>query len=53
MQNFELIDVTFRTAVEVAAQNSLFHVIVDTDETAAKLMHRLEKDRLGRVTFFH
>merc|ERR1712238_365093 len=51
MQNFELIDVKFRTAVEVAAQNSLFHVIVDTDETAAKLMHRLEKDRLGRVTF--
>ena len=50
MQNFELIDVTFKTAVEVAAQNSLFHVIVDTDETAAKLMHRLEKDRLGRVT---
>ena len=51
MQNFELIDVKFRTAVEVAAHNSLFHVIVDTDETAAKLMHRLEKDRLGRVTF--
>ena len=52
MDNFQLLDGTkFRTAVEVAAQNALFHVIVDTDATAAKLMTRLEKDRLGRVTF--
>lgn len=51
MQNFELTDEKFRTAVEVAAQNSLFHVIVDNDETAARLMSRLERGRLGRVTF--
>uniref|UniRef100_A0A7S4I268 Structural maintenance of chromosomes protein n=1 Tax=Odontella aurita TaxID=265563 RepID=A0A7S4I268_9STRA len=51
MENMELTDVKYRTAVEVAAQNSLFHVIVDTDATAAKLMKRLEEDRLGRVTF--
>ncbi|MGH7954938.1 MAG: hypothetical protein ACREOZ_03165, partial [Gloeomargaritales cyanobacterium] len=30
---------------------SLFHVIVDTDATAAKLMKILERERLGRVTF--
>lgn len=42
-----------KTAVEVAANNALFHVIVDTDATAAKLilMKRLERERLGRVTF--
>mmetsp|Transcript_10802 Transcript_10802/g.19558 ORF Transcript_10802/g.19558 Transcript_10802/m.19558 type:complete len:1083 (-) Transcript_10802:860-4108(-) len=51
MDNFELKASKFQTAVEVAAQNSLFHVIVDTDETAARLMNRLEKDKLGRVTF--
>lgn len=51
MENFELRDEKFSTAVEVAAQNSLFHVIVDTDATAALLMKRLEQDKLGRVTF--
>ena len=51
MDNLKLVDSKFQTAVEVAAQNSLFHVIVDTDGTAARLMKRLEKDKLGRVTF--
>jgi len=52
MDNFKLVDGNkFRTAVEVAAQNALFHVIVDTDETAARLMKRLEQGKLGRVTF--
>lgn len=51
MDNMELKDPKFQTAVEAATQNSLFHVIVDTDATAAKLMTHLEKDRLGRVTF--
>jgi structural maintenance of chromosome 3 (chondroitin sulfate proteoglycan 6) len=51
MDNMELKDAKFYTAVEVAAQNSLFHVIVDNDNTAARLMNRLEKDKLGRVTF--
>lgn len=51
MENFTLTDPKYATAVEVAAQNSLFHIIVDTDETAARLMKRLEKDKLGRVTF--
>lgn len=51
MENMELKDEKYQTAVEVAAQNSLFHVIVDTDHTAARLMNRLEKGKLGRVTF--
>lgn len=51
MENFELTDEKYQTAVEVAAQNSLFHVVVDTDGTAARLMKRLEDEKLGRVTF--
>jgi len=51
MENMTLRDPKFQTAVEVAAQNALFHVIVDTDATAALLMKRLEVGKLGRVTF--
>lgn len=51
MENIELVDPKYRTAVEVAAGNSLFHVVVDTDQTAATLMGRLEREKLGRVTF--
>jgi structural maintenance of chromosome 3 (chondroitin sulfate proteoglycan 6) len=51
VENLQLKDPKFQTAVEVAAQNSLFHVIVDTDETAAHLMTQLERRKLGRVTF--
>jgi len=51
IDNFKLVDDKFRTAVEVSCGNSLFHVIVDTDETAAKLMTKLETNKLGRVTF--
>ena len=51
MENMTLKDPKFQTAVEVAAQNALFHVIVDTDATAARLMEHLEKKKLGRVTF--
>lgn len=36
---------------QVAGGNSIFNVIVDTDDTAAKLMHLLERRKLGRVTF--
>lgn len=48
MENFELTDDKYSTAVEVAAQNSLFHIIVDNDATAAKLMKRLEEEKLGK-----
>lgn len=41
----------FKTAVEVTAGNSLFHYVVDTDETATKITDILYKNSLGRVTF--
>ena len=41
IENFKLTDDKYRTAVEVAAQNLLFHVIVDANSTAALLMKRL------------
>jgi structural maintenance of chromosome 3 (chondroitin sulfate proteoglycan 6) len=41
----------YRTAVEVTAGNSLFHVVVDNDETATKILEILNKEKAGRVTF--
>ena len=51
IENFSLLDPKFTTAVEVAAGNALFNVIVDTDATAARLMQHLERGRSGRLTF--
>ena len=51
MENMKLKDGKYQAAVEIAAQNALFHVIVDNDHTAARLMKRLEDGKLGRVTF--
>ncbi|KAJ3265439.1 Structural maintenance of chromosomes protein 3 [Chytriomyces hyalinus] len=50
---FELFDVDdrYKTAVEVVGGASLFHVVVDTDETATQLLNALNRDRAGRVTF--
>lgn len=41
----------FQTAVEVTAGNSLFHYVVDTDETATKVLEILQEQKAGRVTF--
>ncbi|KAF2725279.1 structural maintenance of chromosome protein 3 [Polychaeton citri CBS 116435] len=41
----------YKTAIEVTAGMSLFHYVVDTEETAAKLVNLLQKERGGRVTF--
>lgn len=41
----------YKTAAEVIAGNSLFHVVVDTDETASLLMEHLIKEKMGRLTF--
>lgn len=38
-------------AIDEAAGGSLFHVVVDTDDTAAKIMRELERKNLGRITF--
>lgn len=49
----ELIEVppAFRTAVEVTAGNSLFHYVVDTDETTTRVLEVLNRERSGRMTF--
>jgi structural maintenance of chromosome 3 (chondroitin sulfate proteoglycan 6) len=51
IDNISLKNDGFRTAVEVAAGNGLFHVIVDSDKTAARLMKELERRKSGRLTF--
>jgi structural maintenance of chromosome 3 (chondroitin sulfate proteoglycan 6) len=54
MENMTLKDPSkYQTAVEVSTQNALFHVIVDTDATAARLMKRLEDGKRGRVSHIH
>ncbi|KAI9669589.1 MAG: Structural maintenance of chromosomes protein 3 [Caeruleum heppii] len=49
----ELLEVNerYRTAVEVTAGNSLFHYVVDNDETATKVLEVLQREKAGRVTF--
>ncbi|KAF2230010.1 chromosome segregation protein SudA [Viridothelium virens] len=49
----ELLEVNekYKTPVEVTAGNSLFHYIVDNDETSSKLSEYLTKYARGRVTF--
>lgn len=42
---------TFRVPVEITAGTSLFHVVVDTDATATRIVDILQKERGGRVTF--
>jgi structural maintenance of chromosome 3 (chondroitin sulfate proteoglycan 6) len=41
----------YHTAVEITAGNSLFHVVVETDAIATKLIQELNKRKAGRVTF--
>uniref|UniRef100_A0AAV1T4X9 Structural maintenance of chromosomes protein n=1 Tax=Peronospora matthiolae TaxID=2874970 RepID=A0AAV1T4X9_9STRA len=38
-------------AADEAAGGALFHVVVDTDDTAARIMQELNKKNLGRLTF--
>ncbi|BFZ53451.1 Structural maintenance of chromosomes protein 3 [Savitreella phatthalungensis] len=45
------VDDRYRTAVETAAGASLFHVVVDTDATAATLLEAIQRENAGRVTF--
>lgn len=41
----------FSTAVEAVAGNSLFHVVVDSDTTASRLIELMAREQQGRVTF--
>lgn len=49
----ELIKVSekYKVCAEVVGGNSLFHIVVDTDETASLLMDELYRMKGGRVTF--
>eukprot|EP01043_Picozoa_sp_COSAG02_P012667 COSAG02_NODE_492_length_21210_cov_13.381176_12_plen_471_part_00 len=44
-------DDKFVTAVETTAGASLSHVVVDNEQTAARIVAELNKQNLGRVTF--
>ena len=39
------------TAVEVTGGNQLFHIVVDTDIVATRIIQILNKGKLGRATF--
>lgn len=41
----------FRTAVEVTAGQSLFHYVVDNDDTATIVLQQLQREKAGRITF--
>ena len=45
------VDSKYFTAVETAASNQLFQVVVDTDDTAARMLRELQQANAGRVTF--
>eukprot|EP00958_Prasinococcus_capsulatus_P027003 scaffold5150_cov376-Prasinococcus_capsulatus_cf.AAC.13 len=44
-------DDRFNTAVEVTAGNALFQLVVDSDETASRIVGHLNRQKGGRVTF--
>lgn len=45
------VDKRYCIATDEAAGGALFHVVVDTDDTATRIMRELEKKNLGRLTF--
>ncbi|KAI4120837.1 MAG: hypothetical protein LQ338_006728 [Usnochroma carphineum] len=47
---FEVSD-RYQRAVEVTAGQSLFHYVVDNDDTATKVIEILQREKAGRVTF--
>ncbi|EQC33662.1 hypothetical protein SDRG_08766 [Saprolegnia diclina VS20] len=47
----EPVDDRFCVALDEAAGGAYFHVVVDSDDVATRLMRELEKHNLGRVTF--
>lgn len=44
------VDERYKTAVEATAGAALFHIVVDTDATASRLLEHLGRERAGRVT---
>ncbi|KZT22156.1 RecF/RecN/SMC protein [Neolentinus lepideus HHB14362 ss-1] len=48
---FDVPEDKYNTAVELTAGNSLFHVVVDSDATASKVLDVMLREKTGRVTF--
>eukprot|EP00976_Prorocentrum_cordatum_P072513 1180743-Prorocentrum_minimum.AAC.4 len=46
-------DEKFNTAVEVTAGNNLFHIVVDSDEIATKIIHYLNQEKGARLSIPH
>ena len=44
-------DERFHSAIEASAGNQLFHIVVDHDDTASRVIEYLNKEKGGRVTF--
>lgn len=51
IDNISLRSERLQTAVETAAGNALFHIVVEDDTVAATLMKELERRKAGRLTF--
>lgn len=45
------VDEAHKTAAEATAGNALFHVVVDSDETAQRVLEILANEKRGRCTF--
>ncbi|KAG4101938.1 chromosome segregation protein sudA (DA-box protein sudA) [Neocallimastix lanati (nom. inval.)] len=48
---FKIIHERYNVPVEVVAGNSLFHIVVDNDETATQILEYMTDKNSGRVTF--
>ncbi|OUM60886.1 hypothetical protein PIROE2DRAFT_66443 [Piromyces sp. E2] len=48
---FKIIHERYNVPVEVVAGNSLFHIVVDNDETATRILEYMTDKNSGRVTF--
>ncbi len=45
------VDKKYETAVETALGASIQHIVVETEQTAKKIIERLKEEKLGRATF--
>ncbi|KAN0015627.1 hypothetical protein ACTFIU_008368 [Dictyostelium citrinum] len=48
---FDIVEPEATLALEVIGGNGLFHVVVDTDDTASKILEILNTENIGRLSF--
>ncbi|KAM9981449.1 hypothetical protein ACTFIY_003756 [Dictyostelium cf. discoideum] len=48
---FDIVEPEATLALEVVGGNGLFHVVVDTDDTASKILEILNTENIGRLSF--